>query len=367
MSETQNSTSVYIAKQSDLFLDEAKGSVQTDIPDSVFNADNDRLAVIEASAGTGKTFALVELVLELLLVQEIPLKSILLVTFTEKATAELRLRLRTKLRDLLATCEQNDAPPTIVTGVPFWEINTVRKKQLKAALLDFDSAPVYTIHGFCKRILREFAFENRQLFEQQLCDTELLFPEVFRRYIRRELLSQNTPVAELFALYVKYAEGNLATLEKDIIFLLSKVGEFRPNLPAFDVFQTEFSTCWQVLVSLDLSLRQQKLLQHPLRSAFEITALNETSSKKTMSNLDLLLESLAAAHAGAAITEIIPDFLAMDLGALTTPRCRKSLKSGEQWLVQKIFRLQNWPGLTQLRSVRNCCRIIIYPELQKKS
>ena len=337
MSETQNSTSVYIAKQSDLFLDEAKGSVQTDIPDSVFNADNDRLAVIEASAGTGKTFALVELVLELLLEQEIPLKSILLVTFTEKATAELRLRLRTKLRDLLATCEQNDAPPTIVTGVPFWEINTARKKQLKAALLDFDSAPVYTIHGFCKRILREFAFENRQLFEQQLCDTELLFPEVFRRYIRRELLSQNTPVAELFALYVKYAEGNLATLEKDIIFLLSKVGEFRPNLPAFDVFQTEFSTCCQVLVSLDLSLRQQKLLQHPLRSAFEITALNETSSKKTMSNLDLLLESLAAAHAGAAITEIIPDFLAMDLCALTTPRCRKSLKSGEQWLSPNDF------------------------------
>ncbi len=337
MSETHNSTSVYIEKQSDLFLAELEGSVQSDISGTVFNADNDRLAVIEASAGTGKTFALVELVLELLLEQEIPLKSILLVTFTEKATAELRLRLRTKLRDLLAACEQNDAPFTTVTGVPSWEINTARKKQLKAALLDFDSAPVYTIHGFCKRILREFAFENRQLFEQQLCDTELLFPEVFRGYIRRKLLSQNTPVAELFALYVKYAEGNLVSLEKDIVFLLSKVGEFRPNLPDFDVFKTEFSTCWQLLVSLDLSSRKQDFLQHPLRSAFEITALNETSSRKTMSNLDLLLESLAAAHAGASIVEILPNFLAIDLGAVTTPRCRKNLKSGEQWLSTKDF------------------------------
>ena len=75
----------------------------------VFNGKHDRYAVIEASAGTGKTFALVELVLELVLEQEIPLKSILLVTFTEKATAELRLRLRTKLRELLESCEKNSA------------------------------------------------------------------------------------------------------------------------------------------------------------------------------------------------------------------------------------------------------------------
>jgi len=337
MSETQNTSSVYIAKQSELFFSENKGSEDGVTPDEVFNADKDRLAVIEASAGTGKTFALVELVLELLLEQEIPLKSILLVTFTEKATAELRLRLRTKLRDLLEECEQNEDRPKTVPEVAFWEINSVRKKQLKAALLDFDSAPVYTIHGFCKRILREFAFENRQLFEQQLCDTDLLFPEIFRSYIRRELLSQKTPVSQLFALYVKHSEGNLASVEKDIVFLLSKVGGFRPALPAFDVFEAGFSTCWKVLVSRDLSLRKQNQEQHPLRRAFEITALNETSSRKTMSNLDLLLECLAAAHAGASIPEILPDFLGVEVGAITTPRCRKTLKSGEQWLSTKDF------------------------------
>ena len=125
MSETHNSTSVYIEKQSDLFLAELEGSVQSDILDTVFNTDNDRLAVIEASAGTGKTFALVELVLELLLEQEIPLKSILLVTFTEKATAELRLRLRSKLRDLLAACEQNDAPFTTAVSYTHLTLPTI--------------------------------------------------------------------------------------------------------------------------------------------------------------------------------------------------------------------------------------------------
>ena len=355
MSEPQILSPVYITKQSELFLSELKVSGEANISDTVFNADHDRFAVIEASAGTGKTFALVELVLELLLEQEIPLKSILLVTFTEKATAELRLRLRTKLRNLLDACEQNEDRPKTVPEVPFWEINTVRKKQLKAALLDFDSAPVYTIHGFCKRILREFAFENRQLFEQQLCDTELLFPEVFRQYIRRKLLSKDTPISQLFALYVKYAEGNLASLEKDIVFLLSKDGEFRPNLPAFDVFQAEFSTCWNVLVSRDLSLRKQNLTQHPLRSAFEITALNETSSRKTMSNLDLILESLAAAHAGESMTEILPDFLEIDTCSLTTPKCRKNLKSGEQWLSPKDFPPAE---LAWINAVANCEKLL---------
>ena len=84
MSETQNTSSVYVAKQSELFFSENKGSEDGVTPDEVFNADKDRLAVIEASAGTGKTFALVELVLELLLEQEIPLKSILLVTSLKK-------------------------------------------------------------------------------------------------------------------------------------------------------------------------------------------------------------------------------------------------------------------------------------------
>ena len=200
MIQKNNFLSVYIPKQSELFENEPQNSAGNDKQVDVFNGKHDRYAVIEASAGTGKTFALVELVLELVLEQEIPLKSILLVTFTEKATAELRLRLRTKLRELLEACEKNSASFQTIPEGPFWKINSVRKKQLKAALLDFDSVPVYTIHGFCKRILREFAFENRQLFEQQLCDTNLLFPEVFRRYMRRELLSRNTPVFQLFAL-----------------------------------------------------------------------------------------------------------------------------------------------------------------------
>ena len=124
MPQKNNFSSVYIPKQSELFQNEPKNSSVHDKQVDVLHGEHDRFAVVEASAGTGKTFALVELVLELLLEQEIPLKSILLVTFTEKATAELRLRLRSKLRELLETCEKNDTSFKTVPEGPFWEINT---------------------------------------------------------------------------------------------------------------------------------------------------------------------------------------------------------------------------------------------------
>ena len=353
MIQKNNFLSVYIPKQSELFENEPQNSAGKDKQVNVFNGKLDRYAVIEASAGTGKTFALVELVLELVLEQEIPLKSILLVTFTEKATAELRLRLRTKLWELLEACEKNSASFQTIPKGPFWKINSVRKKQLKAALLDFDSVPVYTIHGFCKRILREFAFENRQLFEQQLCDTNLLFPEVFRRYMRRELLSRNTPVSQLFALYVKHAEGNLDTLESDINVLLSKDGKFIPLLPQFDVFLKEFKKTWSALTSHDLSLRKQNAGQHPIRTAFESTALSGGSKNKTLRNLELLLGILGENHSGATILEILLGIFQIELKTVAKPKCRKTLTSGEQWLSTEEFPEQERKWITAVEDCEN--------------
>ena len=337
MPQKNKFSSVYIPKQSELFQNESKNLSGQGKQVRVLHGEDDRFAVIEASAGTGKTFALVELVLELLLEKEIPLKSILLVTFTEKATAELRLRLRSKFRELLEIYEKNNTSFQTVSEGPFWEINTHRKERLKAALLDFDSAPIYTIHGFCKRVLREFAFENRQLFEQQLCDTNQLFTEVFRRYLRRDLLSKNTPISQLFAFYVKYTEGNLDTLERDIRALISRYGEFIPNLPDFNVFLKEFSDYWEVLVAKDRIMRKHNSTQHLICLAFGVTALNGSSREKTLHNLDLLLEILGEAHSGKSNFENLVRLFDVELIKVTTPKCRKKLMPGELWHSPKEF------------------------------
>src|SRR5665647_3156607 len=63
--------------------------------------------LIEASAGTGKTFAITRLFMRLLLEQEIPISSILVVTFTEAATLELRERIYLLLKDSLKAFSEN--------------------------------------------------------------------------------------------------------------------------------------------------------------------------------------------------------------------------------------------------------------------
>ncbi|HZU35515.1 MAG TPA: UvrD-helicase domain-containing protein, partial [Gemmataceae bacterium] len=116
----------------------------------------DRHAILEASAGTGKTHQMVELVCRLLTEENVDLAQILVVTFTDKATGELRSRLREALEQLCETEPKHRACA-------------------QAALDNFEQANVCTIHGFCQRTLQEFAFENGQEFRAQLVsDPELL-------------------------------------------------------------------------------------------------------------------------------------------------------------------------------------------------
>src|SRR5258708_40300606 len=69
----------------------------------------DRHALIEASAGTGKTYTIENLVVEILLKTDATIDRILVVTFTEKATSELRARIRTTLESVITGASPNDA------------------------------------------------------------------------------------------------------------------------------------------------------------------------------------------------------------------------------------------------------------------
>ena len=88
-----------LLKQSDL-LQKSSNTME------VFQTSRDRSVEVAASAGTGNTFTLEELVLELALVERIPLQKILLVTFKEKETQELRTRLHNRLREIVAAAQK---------------------------------------------------------------------------------------------------------------------------------------------------------------------------------------------------------------------------------------------------------------------
>ncbi|MCY5685836.1 UvrD-helicase domain-containing protein, partial [Salmonella enterica subsp. enterica serovar 1,4,[5],12:i:-] len=139
--------------------------------------------LIEASAGTGKTFTIAALYLRLLLglggsaafPRPLTVEELLVVTFTEAATEELRGRIRSNIHELRIACLRESTDNPLYARL-LEEISD--KKQAAQWLLlaerQMDEAAVFTIHGFCQRMLSLNAFESGMLFEQQLIEDESL-------------------------------------------------------------------------------------------------------------------------------------------------------------------------------------------------
>ena len=140
--------------------------------------------VIEASAGTGKTWTLAALYVRLVIGHGRPdnaglgPRQILVMTFTEAATAELRERIRNRLHeaalwfDQIQTGETTGKDPflqKLSADVPaeHWPLSASR---LHLAAQAMDEAAIYTIHGWSRRMLSSFALLSRDLFEQTHLD-----------------------------------------------------------------------------------------------------------------------------------------------------------------------------------------------------
>ncbi len=138
--------------------------------------------LVEASAGTGKTYTIGTLVLRLLLEDppdggEPPsIDRILVVTFTRAATGELRGRVRERLAAALVQVDGGSRVSD--EELAGWLDDLARgdpsrcRERLRSALRDFDDAAIFTIHGFCQRMLQEYAFESGVDFEAELVGDE---------------------------------------------------------------------------------------------------------------------------------------------------------------------------------------------------
>ena len=133
-------------------------------------------SLVEASAGTGKTWTIAALYLRLLLERQLSPRQVVVSTFTNAAAAELRERLRGKLlwalaevakhRDGIASDESGhsdcawlrarwrDQPAALDADV----------QRLQAALAEFDAAPISTLHAWCSRVLADHPFAAGALF-----------------------------------------------------------------------------------------------------------------------------------------------------------------------------------------------------------
>ncbi|WP_421281830.1 exodeoxyribonuclease V subunit beta [Aeromonas taiwanensis] len=162
--------------------------------------------LIEASAGTGKTYTIAGLYLRLLLghgplieegedagqpsAHERPLSvtEILVVTFTEAATAELRGRIRGRIHEArLAFMRGQSTDALLAQLLTEVEDHELAARRLLAAERQMDEAAVFTIHGFCQRMLKQNAFESGALFETEfLTDDSQLRLQAVSDYWRAE-------------------------------------------------------------------------------------------------------------------------------------------------------------------------------------
>jgi exodeoxyribonuclease V beta subunit len=146
-------------------------------PLDLINTPLEGINLIEASAGTGKTYTIEGLFLRLILEKQFLIDQILVVTFTKAATEELRDRIRVKLLQAEKAFHSGTSKDDLLMDLLKRQTDHGAAIDLiHAALVEFDKAPIFTIHGFCARILYEHAFETANLFDTELIteQTELV-------------------------------------------------------------------------------------------------------------------------------------------------------------------------------------------------
>ncbi len=171
------------------------------------------VTVLEASAGTGKTFTIAALTARYV-ADGIPLDKLLLVTFTRMATGELRERVRSRLVDVergLARARAGfpaggDGVVQLLATGPADEL-AVRHSRMAAALADFDAATIETTHGFCQQILSGLGVagdvERDVTFSEDL--SELIEEVVDDLYVRRFHRTGDPPFGRAEALVIARA------------------------------------------------------------------------------------------------------------------------------------------------------------------
>lgn len=162
----------------------------------LYTADLDGIKLIEASAGTGKTFTLSGLYLRSIVEKKLPPEKILVLTFTKAATLELKSRLREQLIQCknyilgLETLSENDAK--LVDLYDKYKKNEKSIHHINLALACFDQACIFTINGFCQKIIDDYNSECGSPVFHELIDKRNFVNQFVYDFWRRE--QKTTPI-----------------------------------------------------------------------------------------------------------------------------------------------------------------------------
>ncbi|MCP4869148.1 MAG: UvrD-helicase domain-containing protein [Proteobacteria bacterium] len=180
------------------------------------------ITLLEASAGTGKTYNITDLVVRLVTEQNVKMREILVVTFTRAATAELKERIRVRIADAIATLEGRPADPkdAILSRLPGAAAAALAEgknwlRQLRDAQEAFDECLISTIHGFCQRMLQQNAFESSADFGLELVqDSSALIEELVDDWLSAKLYPDDPERYDFHVTQCGWTRDNLIGLAK---------------------------------------------------------------------------------------------------------------------------------------------------------
>jgi exodeoxyribonuclease V beta subunit len=252
----------------------------------LINVPLEGVHLIEASAGTGKTYTIANLVVRLIIEKNLLINKILIVTFTEAATGELRERVRSRLQQVLNALTTPATDDIILTNL-LKKVAHPRQIELrlKNALRSFDEAAIYTIHSFCSHTLKDHAFESGILFKHELLQDQMpllletvqdfwrhyLYPAspLFIRYLREEAKTFKQPNELIDIIGRGRYIGQPATL----LHILPESISIPENIALEQIVTNEITQAhqfWQ---------QEGAMLQKLLFTAMEQDVLNRTSYK----------------------------------------------------------------------------------------
>ncbi len=234
--------------------------------------------LIEASAGTGKTFTIAGLYNRLLLGHgrrsdaqqpaRLACDQILVVTFTVAATAELRGRIRARLRNTFEDCLRLDNKQPMQDqqtyqyllqlaqqrGLTETELNssvqTELKPWLQANLALMDEASIYTIHGFCQRMLKQFAFDSGVMFSAEMVlDSERYLLQACEDIWRQHAYRLNEPQSRFLLSQYAGPQALMQTVRSRLA---------RPDMTVLPALPTaDFESLWAQTEAAFLALKAQ--------------------------------------------------------------------------------------------------------------
>lgn len=180
--------------------------------DNTIDIDLRKNTLLEASAGTGKTYSLERVVLNLVkdIKYDLSIKDILVVTFTNKATREMKERIRA----ILIEDYRLERDPVV-------------RKRLEDAIGSFDEAAIFTIHGFCQNTLQTFPFESHSLFNQEINQDESLLNSAVWDYLRKLESSEDNDLLDEY--YAFRGKKSFSEVVSELIKLYNRE-EFRGGI-----------------------------------------------------------------------------------------------------------------------------------------